>query len=246
MRHFLFFLFGALFFWGCQKDNNNTTTESTHSCGATDVHHPTKNYGTVQDIDGNTYKTIQIGTQTWMAENLKTTKYRNGTPIENIADNMQWQNNKSGAYCSYNNNTNNDCPYGKLYNWYAISNSNQLCPTGWHVPTDAELTTLTTFLGGDGANPGNKLKNTGSQFWYTEPWESSNSADNSSGFSGLPGGNRWVGGSFGDLGDKGCLWTSTEFNTYSAWKRYLYDDIGDFGRGYSHKENGFSVRCIKD
>jgi len=245
MRHILFFLFGALFFWWCQKDNTNTTTESTHSCAATDVHHPTKNYRTVHDIDRNTYKTIQIGTQTWMAENLKTTKYRNGTPIENIADNMQWQNNTSGAYCSYNNNTNNDCPYGKLYNWYAISNSNQLCPAGWHVPTDAEFTTLTTFLG-DGTNAGIKLKNMGSQFWDTESWQSPNSADNSSGFSGLPGGNRFVGGSFGDLGDMGCLWSSTGFNTYTAWSRYLYDEIGDFGRGYSDKQYGFSVRCIKD
>jgi uncharacterized protein (TIGR02145 family) len=252
MRNMLFIFFTGMTLIACQKNddnnNNNTTTGATHSCGATNVHNPNLTYGTVKDIDGNTYKTIQIGTQTWMAENLKTTKYRNGTPIPNITDNTQWKNNTTGAYCSYNNNTTNDCPFGKLYNWYAVNNNNGLCPTGWHVPTDEEWTTLTTSLGGESV-AGGKMKSTSTQYWLSPNTE----ATNSSGWSGLPFGNRETNGTFASIGDGGNWWSSSETNTpgctsctSSARDRYLLYDDGVVYRGSTNKTHGAPLRCIKD
>ena len=211
------------------------------------MHNATVAYGSMTDQEGNVYRTVEIGTQTWMAENLKTTKYRNGTSISNITDNTQWANNTTGAYCSYNNDTSNDCPYGKFYNWYAVNNTNQLCPTGWHVPTDAEWTTLTSFLGGQSVSggqsvAGGKMKSTGTQYW-TSP---NTGASNSSGWSGLPGGRRGGSGSFFiDL--EGYWWSSTEFNATSAWMRYLtYDMDRVYKSDPFNKLVGLSVRCIKD
>jgi len=116
--------------------------------------------GTVTDIDGNIYKTVKIGTQWWMAENLKVTKYRNGNLIPNVTNMTQWDNLTTGAYCTYNHDATNVTNYGRLYNWYAANDSRNIAPAGWHVPSDVELTTLITNLGGEDF-AGGKMKETG-------------------------------------------------------------------------------------
>jgi uncharacterized protein (TIGR02145 family) len=215
---------------------------TAHTCGSTNVHNSLIPYGTMTDQEGNQYRTIQIGNQTWMAENLRTTKYRNGTNIIPInTNNTLWASNTTGAYCSHNNNTANDCPYGKLYNWYAVNNANQLCPTGWHVPTDAEWTTLITFLGGESV-AGGKMKSTGTQYWLINI-----DADNSSGFSGLPGDSRFNDGLFFSIGYFGYWWSSTESSTTNAWRRSLHYPEGYVYRSNnSPKKSGLSVRCLRD
>ena len=223
-----------------------------HTCGATNVHNPAKTYGSMTDQQGNVYKTIVIGTQEWMAENLKTSIYRNGEAIVNVTDSTQWVNLTTGAWCYYANNSQYECPYGKLYNWYAVADLRNVCPTGWHVPTDAEWSVLINYLdpnsaGGDNApnEAGGKLKSTGLQYWLSP----NNLADNSSGFSGLPGGRRESGPSFGtfiNVGNYGFWWSSSESSTTLAWYRMLHYDIFSVSRGTSVKRNGFSVRCLRD
>ena len=230
---------------GAALDANTGIGITTHSCGATNVHNAAVTYESLTDADGNIYRTVQIGTQTWMAENLRTTKYRNGTTISNGTDNVTWQNNSfSGAYCSYNNNTANDCPYGKLYNWHAVNNTNQLCPTGWHVPTDSDWTNLITFLGGESLS-GGKMKSTGIQFW-----ESPNlSATNSTGWSGLPGGFRNTIGTFNsslNIGFFGLWWSSTPFGSSSVSYRALEYSTQNLPSFFTEKTVGCSVRCVKD
>jgi uncharacterized protein (TIGR02145 family) len=215
-------------------------------CGADSVHNPAKTYGTMTDQQGNVYKTIVIGTQEWMAENLKTTIYRNGDAIANVTGNNQWYFLTTGAWCSYNNNSQYDCPYGKLYNWYAVADPRNVCPTGWHVPTDAEWTTLTSFLGGE-AVAGGKLKSTGLQYWVSPNQD----ATNESGFSGLPGGYRYIFGTFNYFGYYGSWWSSTEIDTGTAWYRLLLFNDGSVysteASSYGNfKHRGFSVRCLRD
>ena len=158
-----------------------SVSQSQHNCGATNVHNPAETYGSMTDQQGNVYKTIVIGTQEWMAENLKTTVYRNGNAIDNIIDNTQWIGLTTGAWASYNNDSQYDCPYGKLYNWFAVADPRHVCPTGWHEPTDAEWTTLTDYLGGEEV-AGGKMKSAGTQYWIGPNTD----ATNESGFSGLP------------------------------------------------------------
>ena len=208
---------------------------------------PALMYGEVKDIEGNKYKTIKIGTQTWMAENLRTTKYRNGTPIDNITDDDEWGEDETGAWCYYENDESNNKAYGKLYNWYAVKNSNQICPKGWHVPTDAEWAALINYLdpqanGGEEENiAGGKMKS------IAQYWESPNTgATNSSGFSALPGSYRDAGGTFDLIGDFGTWWSSTEYNTFKAWYRSLDYELGDVFRYDYDKRNGVSVRCLRD
>ena len=212
-----------------------------HTCGATNVHNPVLSYGSMSDQQGNVYKTIVIGSQEWMAENLKTTIYRNGDEISNVTDGAQWIGLTAGAWCSYNNDSQYDCPYGKLYNWYAVADSRNVCPTGWHVPSDGEWTILTNALGGV-AVAGGKMKSTGTQNWLS----TNTSATNESGFSGLPGGYRSSGGTFGNIGDSGNWWSSTENLTYFAWSRGLGYSNGSVLRNYYNKKDGFSVRCLRD
>jgi uncharacterized protein (TIGR02145 family) len=216
-----------------------------HTCGADNVHNAELQYGSMIDQQGNTYKTIVIGAQEWMAENLKTSIYRNGDAIANVTDN-NWSGLITGAWCYYNNDSQYDCPYGKLYNWYAVDDSRNLCPTGWHVPTDAEWTTLTDFLGGLGV-AGGKLKSTGLQYWISP---NQFVATNESGFSGLPGGyldfsfnNNRV---FAAVGRLGCWWSSTEKSTTGAWFLDLIYSSGGASRSYGPKRAGFSVRCLRD
>jgi len=199
----------------------------------------------VSDIDGNTYKAVQIGTQQWMAENLKTAKYNDGTAIPYVTDNTQWENNTTGAWSYYNNDAANNAKYGKLYNWYAVSpttNGNKnVCPTGWHVPTDAEWTVLIDYLGGESV-AGGKLKEVGTTSWYSPNTD----ASNTSLFTGLPGGVRSSNGHYNDIGYDCNWWSSSENFTYGTWNRYLYYNAGLAGRLTNGKKGGFSVRCLRD
>jgi len=196
---------------------------------------------TFTDIDGNIYHTVKIGTQTWTVENLKTTKYNDGTAIPLVTDGTAWGNLTTGAYCWYNNDVNaNKATYGALYNWYAV-NTGKLAPTGWHVPTDAEWTTLSTYLGGDNVS-GGALKEAG-----TAHWASPNSgATNSSGFSALPGGYRYYNGYFYYIGSYGYWWSATETAASGAYYRYLFYDYSDLSRNSYFKSCGFSVRLVRD
>ena len=188
--------------------NDGTLTNNGHlmlrSCGKYSV----------TDVDGNSYATVQIGTQCWTQSNLRVSKYRDGSSITNITDNTLWsQTNTSstGAWCNYNNDANIGTTFGKLYNWYAVNDSRGLCPTGWHVPSDAEWTTLENHLGGSSVAGGAMKSQTG--------WFNNGNATNSSGFNGLPGGVRGNFGGFGDVGFNGYWWSSSVAGSVNAWYR---------------------------
>ena len=200
----------------------------------------------ITDSEGNTYKTVTIGTQQWMAENLKVTKYNDGIDIPNITDNTQWFQLTTGAWAYYNNDVTYNVKYGKLYNWYAVSptvNGNKnVCPTGWHVPTDTEWTVLTDYLGGETV-AGGKMKEVG-----TTSWNSPNTdATNTSLFTGLPGGNRYKDGSYNSIGIFGNWWSSSEYKPDISWYRSLYYFSCNTYRNVSNeKDYGLSVRCLRD
>ena len=196
---------------------------------------------TVTDIDGNVYHAVTIGTQVWMVENLKTTKYRDGTSIPNVTGNTAWSILTTGAYCDYNNTPSNSATYGRLYNWYAATDAHNIAPTGWHVPTDAEWSTLTTYLGGESV-AGGKLKEIGTTHW-TSP---NTGATNETGFTALPGGYRDYGGTFYGIGDYGYWWSATENDATYAWYRNMNYDFSDVSSYNVDKELGFSVRCVRD
>jgi uncharacterized protein (TIGR02145 family) len=189
--------------------------------------------------------TIKIGTQNWATKNLDVSTFRNGDSIPEAKTNEEWK--KSGdeqkaAWCYYNNDLANREKYGKLYNWYAVNDQRGLAPEGWHVPTDAEWTTLTTYLGGE-AVAGGKLKETGTSHW-TDP---NTDATNITGFSGLPGGFRFDVGVFSYIGI-GCFWwSSSESGTTTVWDRALINNTGNLSKSnYGSKGSGLSVRCIKN
>jgi uncharacterized protein (TIGR02145 family) len=234
---------------GISAANNGggtTTGSSLHSCGTPNIHNPDLTYGTMTDQQGNVYKTIVIGTQEWMAENLNTSIYRNGDPIPTNLDDATWSSTTSGAWAYFNNDASYACPYGKLYNWYTCVDARQLCPTGWHVPTDAEWTVLTNYLGGESI-AGGKMKTTGTIEAATGLWYNPNAeATNSSGFSGAPGGFRFDYGAYNFIGYFGNWWSSSEDDT--SYARGWYLDYS-FGFAYSYigdKQEGFSVRCLRD
>ena len=221
-----------------------TVNSNIHSCGADSVHNPNLTYGIMSDQEGNTYKTIVIGNQEWMAENLKTSIYRNGDLIATNLTDTEWLNTlntQNGAWVNYNNDSQFDCPYGKLYNWYAVIDSRHLCPNGWHEPTDGEWLSLTNYLGGTAAS-GGKMKSTGLQYWLSP----NGGATNESGFSGLPGGMRWHGGPFFFNGYSGYWWSTSESSTDFAWIRNLNYSDGDATRTDLQKQRGLYVRCLKD
>lgn len=206
---------------------------------STIVFNPDLTYGTMTDIDGNIYKTITIGSQTWMAENLKVTHYNDGTAIPYPTE-SEWGNLTTGALCNYENSQINSETYGRLYNWHTV-NTGKLCPTGWHVPSDVEWTTLTDYLDGI-YNAGGKLKEIG-----TIHWESPNEgAINSSGFTAIPGGARNFVGIFGSIGFFGGWWSSSEVGPDNAYGRSMDFDKIEVGRSSWPKQVGFSVRCVKD
>jgi uncharacterized protein (TIGR02145 family) len=204
---------------------------------------------TVTDIDGNVYKTVIIEGQEWMAENLKTTKYDNGDPIPLVTDNAQWSSLTAGAWSYYSNDANYNDRYGKLYNWHAADDSRNVCPAGWHVPSDEEWTALTDYLGGESV-AGGKMKTRGTIQAGTGVWQQPNTAaDNSSGFSGIPGGYRFGSGGFSFIGEMGFWWSTTipEIRPErGVWGRYLTYESGTAFRGHGPVLSGFSVRCVRD
>jgi uncharacterized protein (TIGR02145 family) len=198
--------------------------------------------GGVTDVDGNSYQTVQIGTQCWTQSNLTVSKYRNGDNIPNITDNTQWsQTNTSntGAWCNYNNDANNGTTYGKLYNWYAVTDSRVLCPTGWHVPTDAEWSNLENHLGGSTVAGGAMKSTTG----WTAP---NTGATNSSGFTGLPGGYRGDGGDFFYLGTSSDWWSSSVSSYGTPFYMLLYYNAAGIFWYSTAPKVGFSIRCVRD
>ena len=217
----------------------NVMTESDCVSMGWEVSFTTANNGLVLDMEGNEYRTRRIGNQVWMTENLKATKYNNGNIIPYVPDVTQWTNLVADGLCWYENNASYKETYGALYNWYTVSKGN-LCPEGWHVPTDAEWASLETFLGGISI-AGGKMKEEG-----TLHWQSPNTgATNESGFTGLPGGYRDLDGVYHAIGRYGEWWTSTG-STDAAWDRHLVNDITSIVRSSNDKNDGFSVRCIQD
>ena len=201
---------------------------------------------TVTDVDGNVYNTVQIGAQCWMAENLATETYGDGSAIPTGLSNSAWLATTSGAFAVYADNLANKGTYGLLYNWYAVADPRSICPAGWHVPTDGEWTELTDHLGGEPI-AGGAMKTTGTLGAGTGLWLDPNvGATNSSGFSGLPGGLRSSGGSYNNLGKFGYWWSATESSSTNAWRWRLYYFTGNVTRNDYLKDYGFSVRCVQD
>ena len=218
------------------------------------------------DGDGNQYGVVTIGEQVWMVENLKTTHYRNGTPIEYPgANNSAWENNTTGAYAWYDNDITWKDSYGALYNWYAVNNTNGLCPTGWHVSSDPEWTQLVDYVVAQGYpnqwdNPngtGNALKSCRQA--NSPLGDNCNSSEHPAwneniihhgfdvfGFSCIPGGFRYYKGLFGNVGNLGLWWSSTEVTAENVWIRNLSVESARLNRAESNMVDGFSVRCVKD
>ncbi|MDB5282535.1 MAG: hypothetical protein JWO06_1610 [Bacteroidota bacterium] len=217
-----------LAFTSCKKDNKNNNNAKYQ----------------VADFDGNLYDTVHIGTQIWMKENLKTSHYRDGSPITEIEDSLEWTNvynlgSNIPAWCYYNGNASNNGIYGKLYNWYCATDIRHICPTGWHVPSVAEWLVLINYYGGENLSGGH-LK-------ATTLWAAPNAgADNASGFTALPAGIRGPLGRFEliDTYVNFCSTTSTGDSSMSSVLMYNVDSNTIVGNIY--KQNGFSVRCIHD
>jgi len=202
---------------------------------------PSYETGTVTDIDGNVYQTIKIGDQWWMAENLKVTHYRNGNAIPNCIDASEWISLAIGAHCNYANDESNVATYGRLYNWYVVSDSRDIAPSGWHVPSDEEWQTLIDYLGGESV-AGGKMKEAGIAHWYSP----NTGATNESGFAALPGGYRYGNGTFATMGSPASFWSSTEYPSSRAWYRLLYYNNSSVARSNDDKHYGFSVRLVRD
>ena len=197
-------------------------------------------YGSVSDIDGNSYKTVTVGTQTWMAENLKTTHYNDGTEITLVVDDTDWAYSGTEGYCWYNNDeaAYKDV-YGALYKIFAVK-TDKLCPAGWHVPTDAEWSTLMDYLGG-GNVAGGKMKESGNTHWNG----TNAGATNVSGFTALPGGWRQSNGPFYKLGSTGYFWSDGIY-PYNTGVTLKATDPICYSSSFSFKDDGVSVRCVKD
>jgi uncharacterized protein (TIGR02145 family) len=227
-----------LFFFSCKKDKQEETSPE---------------YGeNITDIDGNIYHSVIIGTQQWMVENLKVTRYRNGDTIPNISDSLAWYSLTTGAYCDYGNIPNNSKIYGRLYNFYTISDARYLCPAGWHVPTEEEWQTLIDFLGGHG-EAGMHMKEPGTTHWE---WSYSDFT-NEYGYTALPGGERTLSFNpeypyyldvayFRGLGQEANWWSSTEDIENRAKVFWLASTSATVEYHSPLKVNGLSVRCIKD
>jgi uncharacterized protein (TIGR02145 family) len=194
----------------------------------------------ITDIEGNVYGTVKIDNQIWIAQSLKTSKFNDGTTIPHVKDNSTWAKLTTPAYCWYDNDDDDQKIYGALYNWYAASSSN-ICPTGWHVPSDQDWTALATSLGGE-AIAGGKMKETGFLHWLSP----NTGATNSSGFTGLGGGNRNINGVFFNKAITGDYWSTTEYNTTEAWDRFLYARDQLLSREHYAKTIGFFIRCVKN
>jgi len=204
----------------------------------------------VKDIDGNSYKTVRIGDQIWMAENFRVTHYSNGDRIPNLTDGNDWVNTEDGAYCNYENEKNYVETYGRLYNWFAVNDKRRLAPKGWHIPTDEEWNELEYYLGGPEV-AGGKLKSIGTitnrdGLWNKYTFVEEGGTDES-GFTALPGGWRTNdSGEFCIMGSYCYFWSSTEGKSKYAYNRILEFGRSSIDRMQYYKRCGFSVRCVKD
>lgn len=223
-----------------QADDNSVNGRSTA------IFNENISYGKLRDQDGNVYKTVQIGTQTWMAENLRTTKYRNGDLIPIIPITLERAQLKTGAYCNYNNTADLDTigTFGRLYNWYTVDDIRNVAPDGWHVSTDEDWTILSSYLGE--ASAGGKLKEAGVLHWMNPNVE----ATNESGFTALPAGllsNPNIASiSFYAIGSYGGYWCVNEKDNANAYTRNIASGFKDVLRYYHLKTEGRSIRCVKD
>ena len=213
----------------CANPANNKSTPAT---------------GTVTDIDGIVYKTVTIGTQVWMAENLKTTRLNDGTAIALVTDDSAWDSLTTPGRCwNYNDSTSNKKTYGALYNWYVV-NSGKLAPAGWHVPTDSEWSIIITYAGGDSMAAG-KLKEVGTMHWFPP----NTGATNEFGFSALPGGYRDGYGIFIGPGNYGYWWSSTPSTASGvtdSWGPNMYWNTVNVYDRLQDMNFGLSVRCVKN
>jgi len=207
---------------------------------------------TLIDIDGNVYQIVKIGDQLWISENLKVTHYRNGEEIPQITDDTEWSSVTISAYCNYNNNEDNSDIYGILYNWYAVNDSRNIAPEGWHVPSDEEWRELEMYLGMSrsqadstgwrGTDEAGKIKEVGTKYWRTP----NTGATNISGFSVLSSGYRSGYGPFDGINICTFFWTSSEGSRDYSWGRMLCYNHSDIGRYHVKKQYGSSVRLVKD
>jgi uncharacterized protein (TIGR02145 family) len=205
-------------------------------------------FGEVSDIEGNKYITVKIGSQVWMAENLKTSVYSDGSPIPQLTSNSAWGRPTNSpevfkpGWSYFQNNASNNLFHGKLYNWYAVNDPRGLAPLGYHIPSDAEWSVLVEYLGGE-ENAGFKMKS-------TTGWNNKGNGDNSSGFNGLPGGCYQYKGDFYGIGENSFWWSSSKLNAgsswRSAWNRILGCNYSQVLRIYDYMSEGYSVRCLKD
>jgi uncharacterized protein (TIGR02145 family) len=240
MKKIIYIILSITMLTACKKESSNPTTTPTNS-NSTAI----SKYGNgVTDIEGNRYKTVIIGSQEWMGENLKVSTYNDGTILPNLTQNSEWKNNTTGAWSFYNNDATNNSKYGKLYNWYTVSysmNGNKnVCPTSWHVPSDSEWSILIEYLGGE-STAGGKMKEVGESNWQTP----NINATNKSLFSALPGGNRNDDGTYYGIRKYGNWWSSTsELSQNNYWNFHLHFDDENIGKG--HEVGGLSIRCIKD
>ena len=187
---------------------------------------------------------VTIGTQTWTSKNLNVSKYKNGDKIPQVQDAAVWVKLTTGAWCYYENKAENGAKYGKLYNWYAVNDPRGLAPNGYHIPTDAECTILTDYLGGEEV-AGKKMKSTSG--WKTWNWNKNNgNGTNTSGFAGLPGGSRDLFGYLQHIGSYGHWWSSSEGYNGFVFSLSLLNNYGCVFRGSKDKTYGLSVRCLKD
>ena len=242
----------VVLFFGCSTSSDGNGNSNTNNQLGLNV----------TDIDGNVYASVNICNQTWTKSNLNVSKYSDGTQIPQVTDPNQWANLTTGAWCYYNNDLANGLIYGKLYNWYAVAGiydaasaanpalRKKLAPTGWHVPTDAEWSSLINCLdpNADGGNnfpniAGGKMKLTGTSLW----WAPNTDATNISGFTGLPAGGRFQDGAFSLVGVQCYWWSSLETNTANVWSLGLYFGDSSADRGpHDSKGHGISVRCLRD
>jgi uncharacterized protein (TIGR02145 family) len=206
----------------------------------------------ISDSDGNTYPSLVLGNgQEWMGENLRTTKFSNGEPINQIQDSAQWLSNASPAWVSVSNSATFDNPYGKLYNWYTVADARNVCPSGWHVPNDADWSSLvhyvdslstSTAMGVQSGTAGGKLKQAGTTNWVYP----NTGATDEINFSALPAGMRLNNGHFLGFGEQSFFWSATAADGLNGYGRYLYNDNSSVVRTFEDKRAGGTVRCLKD
>lgn len=233
----------------CQKGNDAAAPSQTVYIYVDSTQLPAN---AVADVDGNVYSTVTIGSQRWMAENLRTNHYTNGDLVPYRPDNTEWAGLPTGAWTNYDTDAAYDGQYGKLYNWYTVVDPRNVCPSGWHVPSDSDWMELESSLGlpltdldlyGDRGS----VVNVGGQLKSTAFWSSPNTgANDSSGFSGYPGGTRLAQGTFNSVSTMAIWWSASEHDTTVAWLRELLTSSAGVSRLYHFKTQGCSIRCVED